>query len=149
MAVGGRVCLLQEMTAVSHDAEILAELTEYGHDLRDLERYGDAEKVWTPVARMKLRMPELVCIQCGLRVVTRRVGEGFALAHGDEQARRWSFGFVDDGKQIACWPDASTEEGPGSSPPQARPAQPSPEHAGIRTESWRSPAQCAPAERSY
>ncbi|MEO7651557.1 MAG: hypothetical protein ABIZ80_13915 [Bryobacteraceae bacterium] len=128
------------MMAASHAAEVLAELTEYGHDLRELERSADSQKEWTPAPRMRVRMPELVCIQCGLRVETRRVGDGFSLAHREEQASHWSSGLVDsdlvafgaeryvyvatlratpferrmdDGEPIACWPDASTEEALG------------------------------------
>jgi hypothetical protein len=43
----------------------------FGHRAVELERYSMANKVWTRIKVKRLRIPDLVCLQCGRRVESR------------------------------------------------------------------------------
>jgi HEAT repeat protein len=84
------------MGAAATDA-VRADLRErFGHRVVELERYAMANKVWhTKVKR--LRLPDLVCIDCGLRIESRGKSQlGIILSHSDAEGRSWDAGGMGD-----------------------------------------------------
>ena len=56
---------------------------EHGHRPVELERYAMANKVWQTKVK-RLRLPDLVCLQCGLRVESRAKSKlGIILSHSE------------------------------------------------------------------
>ena len=73
--------------AVAHDLS-----TEHGHTMIELERYAMANKVWQTKVK-RLRMPDLLCVGCGLRVEARAKSKlGIVLSHSDTPGREWDAG---------------------------------------------------------
>jgi hypothetical protein len=65
---------------------------EHGHRPVELERYAMANKVWQTKVK-RLRLPDLVCLQCGLRVESRAKSKlGIILSHSERPGRRWNEG---------------------------------------------------------
>lgn len=65
---------------------------EHGHAMVEFERYAMANKVWhTKVKR--LRLPDLLCVRCGLRVESRGKSKlAVVLSHSDAAGRAWDDG---------------------------------------------------------
>lgn len=49
---------------------VAAALNAHGHQMAELERYTTANKIWARKVK-RLRLPDLFCVQCGLRVEAR------------------------------------------------------------------------------
>ena len=66
--------------------------------MHELERGSTTIKLWKEVKRKRVRIPDLVCVHCGLRVESRAKKEPqLSLSHSNTDAERaWDFGFVDD-----------------------------------------------------
>ena len=63
--------------------------TEHDHRMIELERYAMANKVWQTKVK-RLRLPDLVCAHCGLRVEARAKSKlGIVLSHSDTPGREW------------------------------------------------------------
>ena len=63
--------------------------TEHDHRMIELERYAMANKVWQTKVK-RLRLPDLVCARCGLRVEARAKSKlGIVLSHSDTPGREW------------------------------------------------------------
>ena len=63
--------------------------TEHDHRMIELERYAMANKVWQTKVK-RLRLPDLVCVRCGLRVEARAKSKlGIVLSHSDTPGREW------------------------------------------------------------
>ena len=76
--------------AVSRD------LTAQGHDIRELERGALDTKIWKDVKRKRVRIPDLVCLRCGLRFESRaKTAPKLSMSHSDEGERAWDYGMVD------------------------------------------------------
>ena len=70
--------------------------TEHGHWMIELERYAMANKVWQTKVK-RLRMPDLLCVRCGLRVEARAKSKlGIVLSHSDAPGREWDAGGMRD-----------------------------------------------------
>jgi hypothetical protein len=82
------------MGAVATDA-VRTDLKRYGHEAIELERFAMANKVWhTKVKRM--RLPDLVCVKCGLRVESRgKSNLGIIASHSETDGRAWDAGMRD------------------------------------------------------
>ncbi len=63
-----------------------------GHDPIELERYAMSNKVWQTKVK-RLRLPDLVCASCGVRVESRAKSKlGIILSHSDVPGREWDAG---------------------------------------------------------
>lgn len=66
--------------------------THYQHEPIELERYAMANKVWQTKVK-RLRLPDLVCVRCGLRVESRAKSKlGVVLSHSEAPDRAWNAG---------------------------------------------------------
>ncbi len=74
------------------------DLAAHGHRMAELERGSTTIKLWKEVKRKRVRIPDLVCVQCGLRVESRAKKEAqLSVSHSPTDAERaWDYGFVDD-----------------------------------------------------
>lgn len=81
------------MGAVATDAA-RTDLKHYGHEAIELERYAMANKIWQTKVK-RLRLPDLVCTRCGLRIESRGKSQlGIILSHSTSGAegRTWDGG---------------------------------------------------------
>lgn len=79
------------MGAVATDA-VRTDLKHYGHEAIELERYAMANKVWQTKVK-RLRLPDLVCVRCGLRIESRGKSQlAIVLSHSDAEGRSWDGG---------------------------------------------------------
>ena len=81
------------MGAVATNA-VRNDLKTYGHAAIELERYAMANKVWQTKVK-RLRLPDLVCTRCGLRIESRGKSQlGIILSHSTSGAegRTWDGG---------------------------------------------------------
>ena len=70
--------------------------TRHEHRMIELERYALANKVWRTKVK-RLRLPDLVCVRCGLRVEARAKSKlGIVLSHSDTPGRQWDAGGMRD-----------------------------------------------------
>ncbi len=70
--------------------------TEHDHRMIELERYAMANKVWQTKVK-RLRLPDLLCVRCGLRVEARAKSKlGIVLSHSDTPGREWDAGGMRD-----------------------------------------------------
>jgi hypothetical protein len=77
------------MGAVATDA-VRTHLKGYGHEAIELERFAMSNKVWQTKVK-RLRLPDLVCVRCGLRVESRgKSNLGIVVSHSD--GRPWDAG---------------------------------------------------------
>ena len=76
---------------------VVADLARLGHELRPLENGSTDTKLWKDVKRKRVRIPDLVCTQCGLRVESRaKTSSKVAMSHSEGDAERaWDYGMVD------------------------------------------------------
>ena len=63
----------------------------------ELERGSTDTKIWKDVKRKRVRIPDLVCQQCGLRIESRaKTKPDLSMSHAPGEAERaWDFGMVD------------------------------------------------------
>src|SRR5258708_36935786 len=76
---------------------VASDLARYGHSLVELERGSLDTKLWKEVKRKRVRIPDLLCTRCGLRVESRaKTKSELAMSHSPaDEARAWDFGMVD------------------------------------------------------
>ncbi|MYA40670.1 MAG: HEAT repeat domain-containing protein [Gemmatimonadetes bacterium] len=76
---------------VAHDLERL------GHQVVELERGAMDTKLWKDVKRKRVRIPDLVCELCGLRIESRaKTRPDLSMSHSSsDHERAWDFGMVD------------------------------------------------------
>ncbi len=75
---------------VAHDLERL------GHQVVELERGAMDTKLWKDVKRKRVRIPDLVCELCGLRIESRaKTRPDLSMSHSSsDHERAWDFGMV-------------------------------------------------------
>ena len=68
-----------------------------GHDMIELERGAMDTKLWKDVKRKRVRIPDLVCTRCGVRVESRaKTRTELSMSHSPtDHERAWDFGMVD------------------------------------------------------
>lgn len=73
------------------------DLGSYKHNMVELENGSTDTKIWKDVKRKRVRIPDLVCVNCGLRVESRaKTRRGLFMSHSPTDAERsWDFGMVD------------------------------------------------------
>lgn len=71
-------------------------LDEAGHETVELERGSTETKLWKEVKRKRVRIPDLVCKRCGLRVECRAKSKPeLSMSHSTREAERaWDYGMV-------------------------------------------------------
>src|SRR5436309_10891885 len=76
---------------------ICADLQMRDHEMVELERGALDTKLWKEVKRKRVRIPDLLCLRCGLRVESRaKTKTDIAMSHSPTDAERaWDFGTVD------------------------------------------------------
>lgn len=77
---------------------VCTNLSDYGHAVVELENGSTDTKIWKDVKRKRVRIPDLVCTNCGMRVESRaKTKPELAMSHSATDAERaWDFGMVDD-----------------------------------------------------
>ena len=86
----------------------------HGHEPIELERYAMANKVWQSKVK-RLRLPDLLCTRCGLRVEARAKSKlAIVLSHSDAPGRRWDDGGMRDSDLFAFM---RVDSFPGTFPP--------------------------------
>jgi len=83
---------------------VCADLAGYGHEVVELERGSTDTKLWKDVKRKRVRIPDLVCTKCGLRVESRaKTSADLSMSHSpSDEARAWDFGMVD--RDVVAFP---------------------------------------------
>lgn len=73
------------------------DLSSHGHRMVELERGSTDTKLWKEVKRKRVRIPDLVCTQCGQRAESRaKTKAELSMSHSPtDQERAWDFGMVD------------------------------------------------------
>lgn len=90
------------MGAIATNA-VRNDLKHHGHQAIELERYAMANKVWQTKVK-RLRLPDLVCTRCGLRIESRGKSQlGIILSHSTSGAagRTWDGGGMRDSDLFA------------------------------------------------
>jgi hypothetical protein len=72
-------------------------LKQYQHRMAELERGSTDTKLWKDVKRKRVRIPDLICTSCGLRIESRAKSQPeLTMSHSPtETERSWDFGMVD------------------------------------------------------
>ena len=76
---------------------VVVDLGQRDHQMVELERGSTDTKLWKDVKRKRVRIPDLVCVRCGLRVESRaKTKAELSMSHSPtDEARAWDFGMVD------------------------------------------------------
>ncbi|MGA2590732.1 MAG: hypothetical protein ABSH32_12510 [Bryobacteraceae bacterium] len=76
---------------------VCSDLASHGHRMIELERGSTDTKLWKEVKRKRVRIPDLVCVQCGQRAESRaKTNAELAMLHSaTDEARAWDFGMID------------------------------------------------------
>lgn len=77
---------------------ICNDLAQYGHKIVELERGSMDTKLWKDVKRKRVRIPDLVCTNCGARIESRaKTKAELVMSHSPtEAARAWDFGMISE-----------------------------------------------------
>lgn len=86
-------------------------LNELGHDVVELERGSLATRIWRDVKRKRVRIPDLCCTRCGVRIESRaKTSADLAMSHSPSDAERaWHYGMLDS--DWIAFPILSADEG--------------------------------------
>ncbi|MCL6442273.1 MAG: HEAT repeat domain-containing protein [Alicyclobacillus sp.] len=73
------------------------DMDRLGHRMVELERGSSDTKLWKEVKRKRVRIPDLICLDCGLRIESRaKSNYEISMSHSyADQERAWDFGMVD------------------------------------------------------
>ena len=72
-------------------------LNTLGHQIVELERGSLATRIWRNVKRKRVRIPDLCCTKCGVRIESRaKTRADLAMSHSPSDAERaWHYGMLD------------------------------------------------------
>ena len=72
-------------------------LDELGHSVVELERGALSTKIWRDVKRKRVRIPDLCCTACGVRIESRaKTSPDLRMSHSTGDAERaWHYGMLD------------------------------------------------------
>lgn len=71
-------------------AHVKQDLEARGHRIVELERYAMANKVWSEVKVKRLRLPDLMCVDCGRRFEAKSKSKlELKLSHSSAVGREW------------------------------------------------------------
>lgn len=87
------------------------QLNSLGHDVIELERGSLATRIWRDVKRKRVRIPDLCCTRCGVRIESRaKTNADLSMSHSPSDAERaWHYGMLDS--DWIAFPILSAEEG--------------------------------------
>ncbi len=90
-------------------------LNSLGHHVIELERGSLATRIWGDVKRKRVRIPDLCCTRCGVRIESRaKTNADLSMSHSPSDAERaWNYGMLDS--DWIAFPILSAEEGVWSS----------------------------------
>lgn len=90
-------------------------LNSLGHDIVELERGSLATRIWRDVKRKRVRIPDLCCTRCGVRIESRaKTNAELSMSHSPSDAERaWHYGMLDS--DWVAFPILSADEGVWSS----------------------------------
>ncbi|MGA7500720.1 MAG: HEAT repeat domain-containing protein [Isosphaeraceae bacterium] len=93
---------------------VTVHLARHGHQTVELERGSTDTKLWKDVKRKRVRIPDLVCVRCGLRIESRaKTKAELSMSHTpSDEARAWDFGMVDT--DYVAFPVCRADEVPWS-----------------------------------
>ena len=77
--------------------EVQAALNVRGHEVLELERGSLSTRIWRDVKRKRVRIPDLVCASCGVRIESRaKTRPALTMSHSPRDAERaWDYGMLD------------------------------------------------------
>ena len=77
---------------------VCEDLGKRGHRFVELERGSTNSKLWKDVKRKRVRIPDLVCLNCGTRIECRaRTSPELSMSHSPtDEERAWDFGMIDN-----------------------------------------------------
>jgi hypothetical protein len=83
---------------------VAEDLERLDHQIVELERGAMDTKLWKEVKRKRVRIPDLVCELCGLRVESRaKTKTDLSMSHSlSDHERAWDFGMV--GRDVIAFP---------------------------------------------
>ena len=83
---------------------VVSDLSGHGHRIAELERGSTDTKLWKDVKRKQVRIPDLVCARCGVRIESRaKTKRNLSMAHSPTNgARAWDYGMV--GSDMVAFP---------------------------------------------
>lgn len=86
-------------------------LNALGHHVVELERGSLATRIWRDVKRKRVRIPDLCCTRCGVRIESRaKTSTDLAMSHSPSDAERaWHYGMLDS--DWIAFPILSADEG--------------------------------------
>src|SRR5207247_9284116 len=69
-----------------------------GHRMAGLERGSTDTKLWKEVKRKRVRIPDLLCLNCGVRIESRaKTQTDLSMSHSlADDTRAWDFGMIND-----------------------------------------------------
>ncbi len=72
-------------------------LNSLGHKMVELERGALSTRIWRGVKRKRVRIPDLCCTQCGVRIESRaKTSTELSMSHSPGEAERaWDYGMLD------------------------------------------------------
>lgn len=76
---------------------VQAALNSRGHHVVELERGSLSTRIWRDVKRKRVRIPDLCCTRCGVRVESRaKTRPDLTMSHSPRDAERaWDYGMLD------------------------------------------------------
>lgn len=76
---------------------VIEHLAGHGHQFVELERGSTDTKLWKEVKRKRVRIPDLVCVDCGQRIECRaKTKNDLSMSHSPNNAERaWNFGMIE------------------------------------------------------
>ena len=83
---------------------MISDLSGHGHRIAELERGSTDTKLWKDVKRKQVRIPDLVCSRCGVRIESRaKTKRNLTMSHSPtNEARAWDYGMV--GSDVVAFP---------------------------------------------
>ena len=89
---------------------VAKDLERLGHRIVELERGAMGTKLWKEVKRKRVRIPDLVCEICGLRIESRaKTKSELSMSHSPmDHERAWDFGMV--GTDVIAFPVCKVDE---------------------------------------
>ena len=89
---------------------VAQDMERLGHRIVELERGAMDTKLWKDVKRKRVRIPDLVCELCGLRVESRaKTRTDLSMSHSlSDHERAWDFGMVD--ADVIAFPVCKADE---------------------------------------
>jgi len=93
---------------------VTVHLARHSHQTVELEQGSTDTKLWKDVKRKRVRIPDLVCVRCGLRIESRaKTKAELSMSHTpSDEARAWDFGMVDT--DYVAFPVCRADEVPWS-----------------------------------